>query len=309
MARCAQPVGCRAGVYRFTLPLCVLAGAHRAARSRDHPDGGCAAAGRASVSATAGNCLSSGPTRCGRRCGAGPDGDPGRLRGLVLFRHPDLYRWYLQGLAGLGRSPGCSTVGHRLAAGGGAFVAAGAACPAASALQPGTTLPYGLRRSPARAIARPIPPAGLGCVRGTGPAGLWGAGGDPAACPLGRDHRHGLDTLCRLGAQQLALVGADCVAGGVGGAGIGLPSPAAAGLLAPQRHPIGRAGLCSAGCGGGGGPSAAAGVGAADLAGPAGFSLDHRNRPGSGLGLPGAFLCRGIAIGAKRLRANGPLFR
>jgi hypothetical protein len=60
-----------------------------------------------------------GPPGGGRWCGAGADGDAGRLRRVQLLWHPDLHHRHLQGLAVDGQPRGRGAVGHHAAGPGG----------------------------------------------------------------------------------------------------------------------------------------------------------------------------------------------
>ena len=77
----------------------------------------------------------------------------------------------------------------------------------------------------------------------------------------------------------------------------------------PHRGAAGRTGVCSSRCSDRGGPVVAGGLDPVGCA-VAGRGLFHdRHIDRTGLGLPGAFLCGGLAVGAKRLHAHSAELR
>jgi iron(III) transport system permease protein len=105
-----------------------------------------------------------GPPGGGRRRGAGADGDAGRLRRGQLLRHPDLHRRHLQGLAGHGQPHGRGAAGHHAAGPGGACCCGWSTARSGACALPRRAATRRRHRGAAGGAARRAPLAGLAGV-------------------------------------------------------------------------------------------------------------------------------------------------
>ncbi len=293
------------GLRVLALSLCLPAGPHGPGRARGAPDGSGAPARGAAVAPHPARGPAARAPGGGRRRGAGPDGDPGRLRRGQLLRHPDLHHRHLQGLAVHGQPHRRGAAGHPAAGRGGGAACAGAPGPAPPALRRLGGRAGRRRRGPARAAARGGLPRGLAGLRLAGPHGVRVAGAVHAAAAAGRWRRApALGPLLGLGLQQRAARGRECRPGGGGGAAAGVQPASPSGPAGARRRAAGGPGLRRAGRGDRRGPAAAGRLAAGRRAAGAHRLLGDRHGAGHHLGLPGALHVGRPAVGAERLRPH-----